>query len=49
MQKGMYYILTTTKTKTNCQQYDKKVYRIILLCPVVAKEQYVKQRDRVCA
>jgi hypothetical protein len=32
-----------------CQQFDEKLDRIMSACPIVAKEQYVKQHDKVSA
>jgi hypothetical protein len=32
-----------------CQQFDEKVEHIISECPILAKEQYIKTHDRVCA
>jgi hypothetical protein len=32
-----------------CQQFDERIDRIILACPILAKEQYIKRHDTVCA
>jgi hypothetical protein len=32
-----------------CQQFDETVDRFISACPVLAKEQYIKGHDSVCA
>jgi hypothetical protein len=32
-----------------CQQFDETIDRIISACPILAKEQYIKRHDRVCA
>jgi len=32
-----------------CKQFDETVEHIISACPVLAKEQYMKRHDRVCA
>jgi hypothetical protein len=32
-----------------CQQFDETVENIILACPIVAKEQYLKWHNQVCA
>jgi len=32
-----------------CQQFDETIDRTISACPVLAKEQYIKRHDRVCA
>jgi len=32
-----------------CQQSDKTTDHIIFACPILAKEQYIKRHDRVCA
>jgi hypothetical protein len=32
-----------------CQQFDETVEGVISECPVLAKEQSVKRRERVCA
>jgi hypothetical protein len=29
-----------------CQQFDETIEHIISACPIVAKEQYIKRRDR---
>jgi len=41
---------TETESKCRlCQQFDETTDHIILACPVLAKEQYIKRHDRVCA
>jgi len=32
-----------------CQQFDETVDHIISACPILAKEQYIKRHDKVCA
>jgi len=32
-----------------CQQFDETIDHTILACPILAKEQYIKRHDRVCA
>jgi hypothetical protein len=32
-----------------CQQFDNTIDHIISACPILAKEQYIKRHDRVCA
>ena len=32
-----------------CQQFDEKIDHIISASPILAKEQYTKRHDRVCA
>ena len=32
-----------------CQQFDLKIDHIMSACPILAKEQYTKRHDRVCA
>jgi hypothetical protein len=32
-----------------CQQFDETIEHIISACPILAKEQYIKRDDRVCA
>ena len=32
-----------------CRQFDETVDHIISACPILAKEQYIKRHDRVCA
>ena len=31
------------------QQFDEAIDHIISACPILAKEQYIKRHDRVCA
>jgi hypothetical protein len=49
-----YYATKILNTETDskcrlCQQFDEKIDRIILACPILAKEQYIKRHDRVSA
>ena len=39
---------TETDSKCRKKQYDEKVERIILACPILAKEQYIQRHDTVC-
>jgi hypothetical protein len=32
-----------------CKQFDETLQNIISACPILAKEQYVKRQDGVCA
>jgi hypothetical protein len=32
-----------------CHQFEETVDHLISVCPILAKEQYIKQHDRVCA
>ena len=32
-----------------CQQFDETIDHIISACPLLAKEQYIKRHDKVCA
>ena len=41
-------IITDSKCRL-CQQFDDTTDRIISTCPIVAKEQYIKRHDTVCA
>jgi len=41
---------TETDSKCSlCQRFDETVDHVISVCPIVAKEQYIKRHDRVCA
>ena len=41
---------TETDSKCRlCQQFDETVDQIISACPILAKEQYIKRCDKVCA
>ena len=49
-----YYATKILNTETDskcrlCQQLDETIDRIISACPILAKEQYIKRHDRVCA
>jgi hypothetical protein len=49
-----YYVTKILNTETDsecrlCQQFDETVDHIISACPILAKEQYIKRHDRVCA
>ena len=49
-----YYVTKILNTETDskcrlCQQFDEAVDHITSACPILAKEQYVKRHDRVCA
>jgi hypothetical protein len=49
-----YYATKILNTKTDnkcrlCQHFNETVDHIISACPVLAKEQYIKRNDRVCA
>jgi hypothetical protein len=49
-----YYVTKILNTETDskcrlCQQFDETIDRIISACPILAKEQYIKRHDRVCA
>jgi len=48
--KTIWQITRTTDSKCRlCQQFDETVHNIISACPILAKEQYIKRHDRVCA
>jgi len=41
---------TETDSKCRlCQQFDETIDHIISACPILAKEQYIKRYDKVCA
>ena len=41
---------TETDSKCRlCQQFDETINHITSACPILAKEQYIKRHDRVCA
>jgi hypothetical protein len=40
---------TQLRTIMPYQQFDEKIEHIISSCPILAKEQYLKRNDRVCA
>ena len=47
------YVTKILNTETDskcrlCQQFDETIDYIISACPILAKEQYIKIRDRVC-
>jgi hypothetical protein len=49
-----YYATKILNTETDskcrlCQQFDETINHIILACRILAKEQYIKRHDRVCA
>jgi hypothetical protein len=49
-----YYATKVVNTETDskcrlCQQFDETIDHIISACPMLAKEQYIKRHDRVCA
>jgi len=49
-----YYATKILNTETDskcrlCQQFDETIDRIISACPILAKEQYIKRHDNVCA
>ena len=49
-----YYATKLLSTETEgksrlCQQFDETINHIISACPILAKEQYIKRHDRVCA
>ena len=39
----------TDSTCRLCQKFDETVHHIISVCPILAKEQYIKRHDRVGA
>jgi hypothetical protein len=44
--------ILTTETDSKCrlcQQFDETRDHIISVCPILAKEQYIKRHDKVCA
>ena len=51
--KTKYYATKILNTETDskcriCQQFDEKIDHIILACPILTKERYIKRHDRVC-
>ena len=49
-----YYATKILSTETDskcrlCQQFDETIDHLISACPILAKEQYTKRHDRVCA
>jgi len=49
-----YYATKILNTETDskcrlCQQFEEKIDHIISSCPILAKEQYMKRHDKVCA
>ena len=49
-----YYAIKILSTETDskcrlCQQFDETIDHIISACPILAKEQYTKRLERVCA
>ena len=41
---------TETDSKCRlCQQFDETIDHIMSACPILAKEQYIKRHERVCA
>jgi adenosylcobinamide amidohydrolase len=49
-----YYATKILNTETDntcrlCKQFDETIEHIISACPILAKEQYIKRHDRVCA
>jgi len=49
-----YYATKILNTETDskcrlCQQFDETIDHIISECPKLAKEQYIKRHDRLCA
>ena len=51
---SQYYPTKILNTETDikcrlCQQFDETIDHIISACPILAKEQYIKRHDRVCA
>jgi len=52
--KTKYYATKILNTETDskcrlCQQFDETVDHITSACPILAKEQYIKRHERVCA
>ena len=49
-----YYATKILNTETDskcrlCQQFDETIDHIISACPILAKEQYIKRHETVCA
>jgi len=49
-----YYATKILNTETDskcrlCKKFDETIDHIISACPILAKEQYIKRHDRVCA
>ena len=54
VQRYVYYTTKILNTETDskcrlCQQFDETIDHIISACPILAKEQYTKRHDRLCA
>ena len=52
--KGIIIIIIIIQTETDnkcrlCKQFDETVEQIILACPILAKEQYIKRHDTLSA
>jgi len=43
------HILEYNNNNKLCQQFDETIDHVISACPILAKEQYIKRHDRVCA
>jgi len=41
-------IVITTTTHAVCQ-FDEKIDHVVTACRILAKEQYIKNQDKVCA
>jgi hypothetical protein len=41
--------IETDNKRRLCQQFDETIDHIILACPILAKERYLRRHDRVCA
>jgi len=49
-----YYTTKILNTETDskcrlCQPFDETIDHIISACPILAKEQYIKRHDKMCA
>jgi len=49
-----YNVIKILNTETDskcrlCKQFDETTDHIISACPILAKEQYIKRHDRLCA
>jgi len=41
--------ILSTERDSKCQKFEETIDHIILACPILAKEQYIKRQDKVCA
>jgi hypothetical protein len=44
-----YHVTKVLQTETDCKKFDETVEHIISACQILAEEQYIKRRNRLCA